>query len=250
MPKQASLGDRLLVDGADLSGDVNAIGNLSSPRPTVDATGINSLASEVFLMRGDGRIGLTAFFNADSARAHPILSALPTGDVLVSYLRSTLRGNPAACLVAKQIDYAGTKGADGSLTFQVEAQANAVALEWARQITAGEETHASATSSPGLDERPAGSTALGGSGYVHVREVGSGTPTFLLEDSADSTDGLDGTWAALISFGAIATRQAVRGTVTGNVDRWLRATTTGTFTDADFVMAFRRGEANDDVDLS
>ena len=40
------------------------------------------------------------------------------------YTRGTTLGNPAACMVAKQINYDPTRAADGSLTIAVQAEAN------------------------------------------------------------------------------------------------------------------------------
>ncbi|MGB0890550.1 MAG: hypothetical protein ACPGWS_09725, partial [Solirubrobacterales bacterium] len=75
--------------------------------------------------------------------------------------------------------------------------------------------------------------------------IGTGTPTFILQDSAN-----DSTFATLISFGAQAVQTAARSTVTGTVERYVRATTTGTFTNAQFVMGIRRGTTEDIIDLS
>ena len=41
-----------------------------------------------------------------------------------------------------------------------------------------------------------------------------------------------------------------RVAVTGTVKRWLRISTTGTFTDLDYLVGVRRGESYDDVDGS
>ena len=39
-------------------------------------------------------------------------------------------------------------------------------------------------------------------------------------------------------------------TITGTVERYVRLTTTGTFSNLDFAVAYARGTAQDDVDLS
>jgi len=89
------------------------------------------------------------------------------------------------------------------------------------------------------------STRNGAAGFLHIIDIGSGTPTVVIEDSID-----DSTWASLISFTAVADGNeptAERKTVSGIVNRFLRITTTGTFTDLDLVVAYRRGEAVDDT---
>jgi hypothetical protein len=52
----------------------------------------------------------------------------------------TAIGDPAACLVGKQINYDFTRPQDGSLTIAVNAQGNAYGLEWGDLLTAGQRT--------------------------------------------------------------------------------------------------------------
>ena len=115
-------------------------------------------------------------------------------------------------------------------------------------LTAADDTHASATSNTGLDQTS--QTIYGGIGYLHLISLGSGTPTVLIEDSNDSTNGVDGAWATLITFASQAAGLSERLTVTGTVDSWVRVTTTGTFTNCQMAIAFRRGTQFDTVDLS
>ena len=51
------------------------------------------------------------------------------------------------------------------------------------------------------------------------------------------------------SVGYASTPTAERSTMSGTVKRYLRVTTTGTFSNADFIVATRRGTAQDDVTL-
>ena len=97
---------------------------------------------------------------------------------------------------------------------------------------------------------------MGGVGYLeHFSGAGS-TISYDIEDSANSTDGDDGDWAALLAFTDVADPWAETGerkTVTGVVERWVRASTNktnGDFSSAVFAMAFRRGMGRDDEDLS
>ena len=199
----------------------------------------------------DGAFDFAAYFNDAALRAHPVLSALPTTDIRLLYLRGTTRDNACAALTAKQVDYAGDRGADGALMFNVQTLGAAGSpTEWGTQITAGEDTHSSATSSTGVVH--AAQTTLGGVGYLQGREVSSGTATVVIEDSSNTTDGTDGSWATLLTFATTSASWPAgeRKTVTGNVEKGIRATTTGTFTNADFVVGFKRGVANDREDLS
>ena len=246
MAKSSGLGDRLYVHGYDLSGDVGSIQSIASPRPTLNKTGINSSANERIIAHGNGLLEFAAHFNDANDQMHEALSSLPTTDRKVMYCRGATAGNPMAALTAKQVNYDGNRSVDGDLQFSVQCMSQGVPLEWGKQVTAGKVTHASATSSTSIDENGAtGSSAQGGVGFIQVFSIGSGTPTFVLEDSTDNS-----VWATLISFGADAAQSGDRITVTGNVDRYLRATTTGTFTDAAFAMGFRRGTAADDESLA
>ncbi len=255
MAKQFGGGDLLYVSGSNLSGDVNRIDNCSSPRGVLggggEVNGINGAAMERLLTHTDGDIGFTALFNDEAdtpPSTHSVLSALPTTDVVVSYLRGAAGLSPIASLVAKQVNYDLSRGNDGSMTFAVQALGQGTGLEWGKQVTSGEDTHASATEGASVDELgAAGPTAFGAVAWLQYRERFSGTPTFILEDSPDNS-----AWATLITFTGTggASPFGERKTVTGNVDRWFRATTTGTFVNADFVMAVRRGTAADIEDLS
>lgn len=259
MAKQSGLGDRLFVHGVDISGDVGAVGSLSSKKALIDVTAIDASAMERIGGLGDGQISFSSYFN-DGAAANRaagagstmvVLSALPATDVLLMYLRGTTLGNPCACLSAKQVNYDGNRGADGALTFATDAQASAgYPLEWGIQVTPGKVTAASAQSETGVVE--AAQTSAGGVGFLQFFSRASGTPTFLIEDSADTTNGIDGTWATLLTFvntgGASAFAERLE--VTGTVDKGLRATTTGVFTTAVFAIGFRRGTAEDVISLA
>ena len=113
-------------------------------------------------------------------------------------------------------------------------------------ITAGAETIASAGSLARLDENgAAGSTAFGGVGYLQFESLSSGNPALLIEDSPN-----DSAWTTLITFVEGTPPLGERKTVTGNVDRYLRVTATGTFSNAKVAVGFRRGQTNDIIDLS
>ena len=251
MAKQSGLGDRLFVNGVDLSGDIGSLGSIGGAKGVMDSTGINSSAKESLLLRGDGTLGFSAYFNDAAGASHPTFKALPTTDVGFLYCRGTTRDNPAAALTAKQSNYDPSLSGDGALTFAISAQASAAApLEWGSQITAGQETHASAGSSTGVVH--AAQTAAGCVCFLQFYERASGTPTFTLQDSSDSTNGTDGSWSALGTFSTTggASSFAERLEITGVVEKAIRVTTTGSFSNADFVIAVRRGTTNDDQDLS
>ena len=71
-----------------------------------------------------------------------------------------------------------------------------------------------------------------------------------IQQSSDNGSG--DAWATVLSFSAVADGAeptAERVTVSGAVERYLRVTTTGTFTNATFIVTTRRGTSEDDVTL-
>jgi hypothetical protein len=240
MVKQSGLGDALFAAGYDLSGDIGSLGKIAGGPSTLDVTGIDKSAMERVGGRRDGGIDFTAFFNPASDQAHPRLSALPTTDQIVTYCRGTALGSPAAACVAKQIDYAGTRGDDGGFTFAVQAQANGYGLEWGQQHTAGKRTDASAANGTPVDYGAVG-LAFGLQAYLHVFSVGSGTVTVKLQESSDNgadayTDVAGGGFAAATGI----TSERIATSPTLSVERYLRVTTTGVFTDAVFSVVVAR----------
>lgn len=151
MSKQNGLGARFLVGGYDLSGDINAVDGISGMQGLIPATDITQSAQARIFGQRDGSMGFTTFM--DPANAHPVLSALPTTDTLMSFLVPPLAiGSSAAYLNAKQVNYDGTRGNDGSLLMKVEGQGNEWGLEWGAQLTAGLRADTAATNGASLDQ--------------------------------------------------------------------------------------------------
>lgn len=175
MSKQSGLGDQLLVGGYDLSGDAGAIDSVGGGPSLLEVTAINKSAFERLGGIRDGRIEWTSFFNDATGAAHPVLKERPTTDVHVMYQRGTTLGSPAASLIAKQINYDGERGDDGSLTFTIEALANGYGLEWGEQLTAGLRTDTAATNGSSI-------SFTGGDAYVQL--PGSSGNTITTPDAA------------------------------------------------------------------
>lgn len=243
MTKTAGLGDRLFVGGYNLSGDVGAVTRIGGGPAPLDVTGIDKSAMERIGGRRDGGIEFTAFFNPANNQAHPVLSGLPTGDVVVTYGRGTTLGNAAACVVAKQINYDGTRAADGGFTFAVQALANGYGLEWGVQHTAGERTDTAATNGTGVDG--AASSTFGLQAYLQVTAFTGTDVTVKLQESNDdgSVDPYaDTTGGAFTAVTAARTTQRIATATGQTVKRWLRVvtTTSGGFTSATFVVVVVR----------
>ena len=244
MAKSSGVAGGFYVGGYDLSGDVGAVDNLSSPRATQDVTGIGQSAMDRLLMPGSGEIAFKSFFNDAALQEHVILGALPTTDTQVVYAKGQAIGDVCAMLVAKQIDYNPSRNSDGSLEFTITASSTSgVPLEWGVMLSAADDTHGSAGSSSSLDS--GASSSAGAAAYLQVIDINSGTPTFKIEDSTN-----DSSWSDLVSFSAVANGNEPafeRKTVSGTVNRYLRVTSTGTFSNAKFIIGIRRGESTDDV---
>ncbi|MFG3510249.1 hypothetical protein ACGF5F_32655 [Streptomyces sp. NPDC047821] len=243
MAKQSGLGDNLYIAGYDLSGDINALGNIGGGPATLETTGIDKSAMERIGGVRDGRLQMASFFNPGTDRSHLRLSTLPTSDVIAGYFRGTTLGGPSANIVAKQIGYDGTRGDDGSFTFSVEAQANGYGLEWGRSMTAGKRTDTTATNGSSVDFGT-GSTAFGLQAYLHVFSFTGTSVTVKIQESSDN--GAGDAWAD-VTGGAFTAATGVTSqriaTASGQtVERYLRVVTTGTFTNAVFAVSVIRND--------
>ena len=246
MAKKSGLGQQIFVHGYDLSGDVAAIDGAGSPRNLLEITAINASATERLVGLSDGNISVSSWFNDSTEQEHDALSGLVTTDRIVTWAFGATRGDVAACLVAKQLNYDGSRGTDGSLSFSVDTQADGISLDWCNTLTTGKETHSSAGSSTSRDDG-AGTTA-GMVAYLEITDCDSGTPTVTIQESSDN--GSSDAWVNVLSFSAVgyaSAPTAERVTSSGTVERYLRITTTGTFSNLDFCVSTRRGTSQDDV---
>ncbi|MFI9200159.1 hypothetical protein [Streptomyces sp. NPDC053048] len=233
MAKQSGLGDNLYVAGYDLSGDIGSLGGISGGPAALEVTGIDKSAFERIGGLRDGKLEFTAWFNPATDRAHQRFRSLPTTDVITSYFRGTTLGNPSANIVAKQINYDGTRADDGAFTFAVEAQANGYGLEWGRSMTAGKRTDTTATNGSSVDFGT-GSTAFGLQAYLHVFAFTGTSVTVKLQESSD--DGAGDAWADVTGGAFTAatgiTSERITTSSSQTVERYLRVVTTGTFSNA------------------
>jgi hypothetical protein len=246
MAKSSGIGQRLFLQGLDVSGDIGSFASLRSSMQTLDVTSIQDSAMVRIAGMRDGEITFNCFFNNATAETHDALAALPTTNVLALMLTSTTAGQPVIALTAKQVNYDWVRGQDGSMAGTVQLlAASGVPLEYGL-LLAAKTTHASATDETGIDF--GAQTTAGAIGYLQHFSAASGTVEYDLEDSSDSTDGDDGAWVNLGAFSDVATPYAAiaeRIEISGTVERWVRASTNGTFTTAVFAMAFRRLRATD-----
>lgn len=241
MAKTSGIGDNYFVDGYNLSGDTNSLGTISGgPAPIVQTSIVQGGQARAGGLR-TGDIQWVSYFNDDTVAdsPHTALKGLSVDDRICSYLRGTAIGNAMASCVAKQIGYDPTRGADGALTIAVAATSDEFGIEWGQQLTAGIRTDTTATNGASLDG--GASSSFGLQAYLHVFSVTGTSVTVSLEDSANNS-----TWAAIsgASFAAATGKGAQRISISNaaTVRRYVRAVTTGTFTNAQFAVNLVRNE--------
>lgn len=242
MAKQTGLADAFYIDGHDLSGNITSVDTVATRKAVIETPTIGKTAMERLAGMGDGEISFTSWFDDGTNLLHDAVSGLPTTDVTVAYCRGTAADSAVAMLVAKQINYDYSRGTDKSLTANVQCLGNGNGLEWG-VLFAAEATQSSSGSTASKDD--GASTSDGLAAVLQIMDINSGTPTFKIQDSPNDSD-----WTDLVSFSAVANGNepsAERVTVTGTVNRYLRITSTGTFSNAKFIVAYRRGESTDDT---
>lgn len=240
MAKQTGLGDNLYVAGYDVSGDIGSLGRIGGGPATLDVTGINKSGYERIGGVRDGSIEFTSYFNPAVNQAHDVFSALPTSDDIVTYFRGNAIGNASASVVAKQIGYNGTRGNDGSLTFEISAQANGYGVEWGEQLTAGIRTDTTATNGSSLDGGAA--TSYGLQAYLQVFAFTGTSVTIKLQESADNAAWSDVTSGGFATVSAVGVERIA--TVNNQtVKRYLRVATSGTFSNVQFAVMVVRNQS-------
>lgn len=247
MAKQSGLGDALYVDGVDLSGDIGSLERISGGNEPLVVTGINKSAIERLGGKLDGGMEFTSFFNdavGPPAQQHQTLKTLPLVSRHVMYVRGPTLGAQAACMTAKQVNYDPTRGEDGSLIFKSAMESDARGLTWATLYTNGKRTDGAATNGAGVDFGAPGT--FGFRAWVHLFAFTGTSVTFTIQESSDNGGGDAYTTAAsgLALTGAMTAVGAQEFVSNGGgpfaVERWLRVITTGTFSNAVFVVAVER----------
>ena len=249
MVKRAGFPQNFYVEGFDISGDVGAVNTAASKRALLEVTGIDKSGIERINGLADGELSFATWFNDATDKLHDALSGLPTADVGVMYSLGLTLGGPMAFLVAKQVNYDWDRGADGALKGSIQALAAAGnPLEWGVLLTAGKRTDVTATAGDPLDDAGAASSE-GGVGFLQLFGADTADAEVIIEDGATEL----GAFTTLLAFTVVAdpwTPVSERKTVTGEVLRWLKASTDNASANVVFAVGFRRGTTVDDVDLS
>jgi hypothetical protein len=230
--KQSGLGQKFFVGGFDLSGDTGSADNIGGGPAAGDLTGIDKSAFERVGLLRTGSIEWSSWFNPTGA--HPVLSAMPYTDVHLAWLTSTTLGDPAAVCIAKQIDYAPERDADGSLAIDLVGMSNGYGLEWGQTLTAGLRTDTTATNGTSIDTTA--SASFGAQAYLQVTALTGTNVVVTVQDSADNSSFSAVTGLAFTSVTAAPGYERLQLGATATVRRYLRVATSGTFTSASFVV--------------
>lgn len=232
MAKITGLGMGFYVAGVDVSGDVGSFGNIAGGNAPLVMTGIDKSGFERQGGLRTGTIDYSAFFN--TAGIHTVLRTLPTADQIATGRIGSAIGSPAFSMTAKQLDYNPKRGADGSLIFDVHSLSNAFGLQWGDLLTAGIRTDTTATNGPGYDTGVA--LALGYQMYVHLLAFTGTSVTIKLQESDDG--GADPYADSGATTGALTTAPATSRSAgtSGGTGEFIRIVTTGTFSNAQFVV--------------
>lgn len=231
MAVQMPTNAKVLVNEFDLSTQFSSY-DIAAPITALDSTRFGDTARRVIAGIGEGTITLGGFFDSATGAVDPRLSALKgNADVLLSimveantfdtraafgeFLLADYR-SPATLgqLVAVSATFQGDDGVDYG------------------KVLANLSARTSTANGTSIDNTV--SSSNGAVAILHITAA-SGTTPSLAAKLQHSTD--NSVWSDLITFSASATANKERKTVTGTVNRYLRATWTITGTSPSFTFA-------------
>ncbi|MDA1095351.1 MAG: hypothetical protein O3A25_19125 [Acidobacteria bacterium] len=236
MAKVSGLGTRLYAAGYDLSSDVNALAGMGYTQAMLDVTTLDLAAVARIAGISDGTLSVNGWF--EQAGQHAAWTSnsgkIPTADQIVIVQLGTALGDAMIGMVAKQATYGITRAPGSALATTAEYQSTGgVQLDFGIMLTTSKQTDASATASSGVDE--AAATLVGAVAYLEVMSVGSGTAVVVVEDSANNSS-----WATIGTFTGATGQTSQRLAIGGTVRRYVRCSSTDTFTNAVFACGLAR----------
>jgi hypothetical protein len=240
MAKESGLNVRLYVMGYDLSGDANAVDSMGYTQNLMETTPLNSAAATRIVGLADGGLTVNGYFDNATGKIHPTFTSnsgkLPTADQVVLVPMGASVGDPSVGISAKEADYNVSRSSGSAITVSSSFNGNGMGGEFGVMLTAHDDTHSSASSGSSVDN--SASSSSGGSGYLQAISLGSGSVIVKIQESTN-----DSSWTDLMTFSTVGTSDvstAERLTMSGTVARYLRVTSTGTFSNAKIAVGFSR----------
>lgn len=227
----------VLVDDNHLTGRLSEA-STSYSRDVADKTPFGVDWKEYVAGLRDATVSLSGFFDGDTGQIHDKLSGLATSDssVPLSWGMGSLSvGETVSLIDALEVSYEIPTGVAQVVGVSMEAQA-ADGVDLGVSLA----PHSSRTSDGNESSVDNGSsTSNGAVAHLHVTAV-SGTNQTLDVTIQDSSD--NSTWADLASFTQATAKTSERITISGSVDRYIRAKWTlgGTSPDFTFAVVFSR----------
>jgi hypothetical protein len=240
MAKESGLNVRLYVMGNDLSGDANALSGAGYSQATLETTALSSAAASRITGLVDGSLSVNGYFDNASDKIHDTFTSnsgkIPTADQVVLIPLGSDVGDGAVGISAKEADYNVSRSSGSAIAVTSTFNGNGMGGEFGVMLTAHDDTHSSASSGTSVDN--SASSSSGGSGYLQAISLGSGSVIVKIQESTN-----DSSWTDLMTFSTVGTSDvstAERLTMSGTVARYLRVTSTGTFSNAKIAVGFSR----------
>lgn len=243
MAKRSGLGQNCYCDGYNISGDVTAW-ELSMENELLETTGIDKSAYERIIGLRGGTMNVTSWFNdATGQQLDAFKVPVAAAGKMVTVTTSTTLGDPAVAMVGQAGSFAGNRGDDGSFTFEAESSvSNGYPIEWGLQGTAGVRTDTSATAGTAIDYGAGvGTTNFGLAAYLQVFSFTGTSCTVKLQESSDNSgDAYADVTGGSFTAATGRTTQRIQTATNLAVERYLKVTTTGTFSSCAFHVTIVR----------
>ena len=237
MAKTTGLNVRLYVEGYDLSGDANAVSGIGYTNELLDVTTLDVSAHKRIVGMVDGEISIDAWFDNAASHQHAVWTSnsnkIPTADQEVLVPMGGSIGDSAVGMVTKQGTYAVTRSTGSAIAANAAFTSTSTGPEFGVMLTAHDDTVGSAATGTAVENSE--SSANGGAGYIQAFSLASGTAVCKIQHSADNS-----TYTDLVTFTSVTGVTAERVAVTGTVNRYIKYSISGTFSNLKFAMAFSR----------
>ena len=246
MAQVSGLNVRLYVMGYDLSGDANALDSAGYSQALLDTTPLNTTAMTRITGLADSSLGVNGYFDNASNKIHDVFTSnsgkLPTADQLVLVPFGSAVGDPCFGIVAKEAEYNVSRSSGTAMTVSSSFSHNATGNtsaggEFGEMMTAHDDTHSSAGSGTEVDS--GASSSNGAVGILQLLSLASGSVVVNLQESTSS----GGSFSNFMTFSTVAAAGAPtseRLEMSGTVQRYLKLTTTGTFSKAKIAVGLFR----------